>query len=328
MKVSEKTIKIVVSTVLSILIAQLLQLENPLAAGIIAVLSVLDTKKESLLTAFARMMSTIVAFIIATIVFYFMGFTVWAFGVYLVIYVPVAYRFHLEDGIAPCSVLVTHFMIAGSTSLYWQVNGLSIMAIGALMAVGLNLWMPSQKQVLDNKVSEIEEEMRTILRYLSVQLVEETENKKLINHIRTADSLIKRTEEMALTEYNNQLLTKEDYYIRYTQMRNKQLDMMKKMATNVCDIDLRTEQNTILSEVFEDIANQFHETNTGITLLENIALLYKDFRQSELPKTRSEFESRAVLFQVLNDIDEFLQLKKNFFVGQNKTKNASSAPKV
>lgn len=314
MKISEKTVKIVLATVLSILIAQFLQLENPLAAGIIAILSVLDTKKESLMTASARILSTIVAFIIATIVFYFMGFTVWAFGIYLIIYVPIAYRFHLEDGIAPCSVLVTHFMIAGSTSFFWQVNGLLLMTIGALMAVGFNLWMPSQKQVLDQRIEKIEEEMRIILKLLGEQLVEETENQQLIKQIRKASTLIKETEGLALTEYNNQLLKKDDYYIKYTQMRDSQLDIMKKMASNVCNIDLRTEQNAILSKVFEDIAEQFHESNTGVELLERLALLYKEFRQSELPKTRHEFESRAILFQLLNDIDEFLQLKKAFFI--------------
>ncbi|GAA0362485.1 aromatic acid exporter family protein [Alkalibacterium iburiense] len=318
MKLSEKTLKIVLSTSLSILIAQFLQLENPLAAGIIAILSVLDTKKESLMTASARILSTIVAFIIATIVFYFMGFTVLAFGVYLFIYVPVAYRFHLEDGIAPCSVLVTHFMIAESTSMYWQVNGLLLMTIGAIMAVGFNLWMPSQKQVLDQKIEEIEEGMRTILHYLSVQLLEKTENEQLNNHIRQVHTLLINAEERALTEYNNQLLNKDNYYIKYVRMRRNQLDIMKKMARDVCNIQLRIDQNARLAQVFEDISLQFHETNTGIELLQNLALLYKEFRQSPLPQTRDEFESRAILFQLLNDIDRFLQLKKEFYLEQNK----------
>lgn len=318
MKLSEKTLKIVLSASLSILIAQFLQLANPLAAGIIAILSVLDTKKESLMTASARILSTIVAFLIATIVFYFMGFTVLAFGVYLVIYVPVAYRFHLEDGIAPCSVLVTHFMIAESTSMYWQVNGLLLMTIGAIMAVGFNLWMPSQKQVLDRMIEEIEESMRMILYYLSVQLLEKTENEQLNKHIRQVQTLLKSAEERALTEYNNQLLNKDTYYIKYAQMRRNQLDIMKKMARNVFNIQLRTEQNARLAQVFEDISHQFHETNTGIALLQNLALLYKEFRQTKLPQTREEFESRAILFQLLNDIDEFLQVKKEFFLEQNK----------
>lgn len=313
MKISERTIKIAFSAVLSSIIAQFLQLANPLAAGIIAVLSVLDTKKESLLTAVARVLSTLVAFLIATIVFKFLGFTVIAFGIYLCIYVPIAYKFHLESGIAPCSVLVTHFMIGGSVGWRWQINGLLLMAIGAVVALLFNLWMPSQKKQLEKNVDEIEEGMRLILRFLSVQLLEVTENKTLFNQVEDTNRQIKRTEDLALNEYNNQLLAKEDYYIRYTRMRSQQVDILKKMAKNLCNINLRTEQNKVLSHVFEDIADQFDEANTGIELLENIAFLYKDFRESDLPKTRNEFESRAILFQVLNDIDEFLQIKRDFF---------------
>ena len=33
----------------------------------------------------------------------------------------------------------------------------------------------------------------------------------------------------------------------------------------------------------------------------------------ELPKTREEFESRAQLLQFLNDMEEFLLIKRNFF---------------
>ena len=31
-----------------------------------------------------------------------------------------------------------------------------------------------------------------------------------------------------------------------------------------------------------------------------------------LPKTRVEFESRAMLFQFLNDIEEFLEIKRDY----------------
>jgi uncharacterized membrane protein YgaE (UPF0421/DUF939 family) len=32
----------------------------------------------------------------------------------------------------------------------------------------------------------------------------------------------------------------------------------------------------------------------------------------ELPKTRNEFEDRALLFQFLNDLEDFLIIKKEF----------------
>ncbi len=313
MNVSERTFKIAVSAVLSSLIAQWLQLQNPLAAGIIAVLSVLDTKKESLSTAVSRVLSTIVAFSIATMIFFVMGFNLLAFGLYLSIYVPVAYRFGLESGIAPCSVLVTHFMIAESIAFEWQINGLLLMAIGASIAIMFNLWTPSREAKINQSINELEEQMRVILRLFSEQLNGMDRRSNLKEAIKNANRLVEKVRKLAFHDYDNQLFNRSDYYIRYIQMRTRQLDLIKNMSQNVSVLNLQTEQNQRLSDLFLHVSEQFEEKNTGIELLERIGLLYKYYRQSRLPKTREEFENRAIMYQMLHDIEQFISLKRDFF---------------
>ncbi|AXY26683.1 hypothetical protein CL176_00590 [Suicoccus acidiformans] len=67
--------KIVIASVLAILIAQVLSLENTISARIIALLSVLDTRTATLKTAGARISLTILVFVVATTVFHFLGFS-------------------------------------------------------------------------------------------------------------------------------------------------------------------------------------------------------------------------------------------------------------
>ncbi|WP_161878772.1 aromatic acid exporter family protein [Alkalibacterium sp. MB6] len=313
MNVSERTFKIAVSAVLASLIAQWIRLQNPLAAGIIAVLSVLDTKKESLSTAVSRVLSTLIAFVIATVIFYFLGFTLLAFGLYLTIYVPVAYRFKLESGIAPCSVLVTHFMIAESFAWQWQINGLLLMAIGASMAILFNLWTPSREVKMNKKISELEEYMRIILRLFSEQLNGVDRRSKLRETIKLANQLVEKIRSLAFHEYDNQLFNRSDYYIRYSQMRIRQLDLLKSMSHNVSVLNLQTDQNQRLAELFLHASEQFHEKNTGIELLDKIGKLYNYYRKSPLPETREEFESRAVMYQLLHDVEQLIRFKRDFF---------------
>jgi len=313
MNVSERTFKIAVSAVLASLIAQWIRLQNPLAAGIIAVLSVLDTKKESLSTAVSRVLSTLIAFVIATVIFYFLGFTLLAFGLYLTIYVPVAYRFKLESGIAPCSVLVTHFMIAESFAWQWQINGLLLMAIGASMAILFNLWTPSREVKMNRKISELEEYMRIILRLFSEQLNGVDRRSKLRETIKLANQLVENIRSLAFHEYDNQLFNRSDYYIRYSQMRIRQLDLLKSMSHNVSVLNLQTDQNQRLAELFLHASEQFHEKNTGIELLDKIGKLYNYYRKSPLPETREEFESRAVMYQLLHDVEQLIRFKRDFF---------------
>ncbi|MFZ2759568.1 MAG: aromatic acid exporter family protein, partial [Trichococcus flocculiformis] len=61
MSLNHRTIKIAFATVIAILIAQFFQLNYSVAAGVIAILSVLDTKKSSVLTALQRIASTVLA---------------------------------------------------------------------------------------------------------------------------------------------------------------------------------------------------------------------------------------------------------------------------
>jgi uncharacterized membrane protein YgaE (UPF0421/DUF939 family) len=50
--------------------------------------------------------------------------------------------------------------------------------------------------------------------------------------------------------------------------------------------------------------------------MKDLESMLMDFRNSDLPKTRSEFENRAALFVLLNDFSRFIQIKKDFYEQQ------------
>lgn len=75
MTLSLRTIKIVLATTIAIFFAEMLHLDYTVAAGIIAILSISDTKLSSLKTAAQRIVSTVVALAIAAVLFQLFGFT-------------------------------------------------------------------------------------------------------------------------------------------------------------------------------------------------------------------------------------------------------------
>ena len=121
---------------------------------------------------------------------------------------------------------------------------------------------------------------------------------------------------MALVEYENKQFTRseKDYYIRYAQMRKQQYEILERITNSLTNIYSSTEENKILATIFGETAEQLDESNTGIELLNHIGELYRIFRDSALPKSREEFESRAVLYNVLTDFEQFLELKREFYV--------------
>lgn len=316
MTIPMRTIKIVSAASLAIILSQFLSLESALAAGVIAILSVLETKQESLLTAAARIGSTVIGFIVATGLFYWIGFNIFAFGLYLCAFIPLSCLFRLQSGIAPTTVLVTHFMTAESISWYWQVNGMALMVIGVSAALLVNMWMPSQQGKLEKIISSLEQQMSETLIMFQEQLLGEKNYKLVYQQLRQLESTIQQMNQLAFQEYENQFFNRSSYYVKYVQMRKEQQIIMQKICDNLPLVHLATEQNDILADLFVETAAQLHEQNTGLQLLHDISDLYDTFKRSPLPATREEFESRAILYQILTDFERFIKLKREFYIDE------------
>lgn len=324
MNLTQRTLKISMAAVLSTLIAQALSLQNPFSAGVVGLLSLLDTRVDSMKTGLERFLSTILAFAIATLMFNIFGFTVWAFGIYLLVYVPSSYLFKLDAGLSPCTVLVTHFIAAQSTSLTWQINGLSLMAIGVIVAVALNIWMPSNKQKIEEMIGIAEDRLSVTLNLISERLRREEFAMAIIkNKCQSLEKYLIEMQELARLDYGNQLTDKNEYYLKYIEMRLQQLNMLERMTSSLQLIELQTEQNNTLATMFSKTAAELHETNSGQSLLEDIHDLYVFFRDSPLPQSRQEFESRALLYQVLLDFERFLEIKHKFYTENRREKNSA-----
>ena len=111
-----RTIKTAIGAALAVFIAQLLNLNYGINAGIVVILSLQNTRKKSFQLAAIRISATFFALIIGAIVFSVFGFSALAFGIYLLLFIPFAARFRLNDGIVPASVLVSHLLGAKDVS--------------------------------------------------------------------------------------------------------------------------------------------------------------------------------------------------------------------
>lgn len=330
MNLTQRTVRITLAALFSIIIAEIIGLENPMAAGIIAILSILDTRLETVKTAIARFLSTILAFAVATVVFLIFGFSLYSFGIYLAVYIPLAHLGKVDAGIAPCSVLVTHFIIAESVSMRWQINGLLIMVIGLVLALLFNLWVPSYDKKLEGYVREIEKQMSFVLFLLEKYFIGGAQSTtRLKNELNDLCDKVLEFDELALVEYENTSFSTsmKGYYVKYAQMRKQQYEILDRIIDVLPSIVENTEENRILASIFGETAEQLDEKNTGVVLLEDIEKLYTVFRESELPQTREEFESRAILYYVLTDFEKFLILKRDFYVeyGDSKLEVAETA---
>ncbi|HEL2376882.1 TPA: aromatic acid exporter family protein [Streptococcus suis] len=312
MSLSLRTIKLIFATVLAIYLATALGLSYATAAGIIAILSVLDTRKSSFKMARNRLFSTLLALTIAVLTFALFGFGIWTLGIYLALYVPLAYRFNWEAGIAPSTVLVTHLLLEQDISLIFLGNALALFLIGAGLALLFNLYMPSQEKQIQTYHDQVEDLLKQILlRFEAFLLNGDGRNEaELITQLdKTLDEALK----VVYLDRHNQLFQQTNYQVHYFEMRAAQNKILRTMAGNINKCLLEGRENVILSSLFERAAQQLSRENSAKELLLDIELFHATFRERPLPQTREEFETRATLFQLLHDMEAFIRLKVDFY---------------
>ncbi|WP_300122397.1 aromatic acid exporter family protein [uncultured Enterococcus sp.] len=317
MKIGLRTIKTVIASVLAILIATQLHLLYATAAGIIAILSVGNTKKTSLKSGLGRVLSLGLAIILSFICFTTLGFHPWAFGVFLLVFIPLSVRFNLADAIVVNSVLITHFLVEKSFSWQMILNETLLMTIGVGLALLLNLYMPDNEKQLKEDIKAIEEDFRTIIFAMAAHLNLE-KIAPLDDDCLDLRSKLRAALNQAHIHQKNQWISEEDYYSDYFSMRLAQLRILRDMVNLLIEIDIDGLFVDELRKVLISTAENFAEENDGKLILWQIEAVYQNYRQKPLPQTREEFENRALLFQFLQSFRSFVEIKAIFYQNEQK----------
>ena len=312
MSISQRTIKLILATCLACLVASFLDLSSAVSAGIIALLSLSDTRRSTLKLAHNRFFSMILALTIGVLAFQLLGFHLWSLGLYLALYIPIAYKMGLEIGITPSSVLVGHLLVQESISLTLLINEFLLFAIGTGFALLVNLYMPSREEEISHYYTLVEEKLKNILLRFNYYLSRgDGRNKaQLVDEL---DRLLEEALRLVYLDHSNHLFHQTDYHIHYFEMRQSQSRILRNMAQQINTCQLAASETLILAQLFSKIAGQLSQTNPASSLLDDIERFLEVFRNRSLPKTREEFETRATLLQLLREAKTFIQVKVDFY---------------
>ena len=137
-----KAVKIALGCSLAVLLARLLELSSATAVVTITLLSVQRTKKDTLRAALRRSLAFFASLALALPLFSLLRFSVPALGLFLLLFVPVCQWLDIEEGLAMSTVLMLHVWNAGEVTPALILNETALMAIGILMGVVMNLYIP------------------------------------------------------------------------------------------------------------------------------------------------------------------------------------------
>ncbi len=312
-----KSIKIAVAAVLSIAIAGELGLKYSATAGIITVLSIRNTKRETLQSAGNRALAFLCALAIAAGCFWLLDYSLWAFALYLFGFALLCLCLGWGEAIAMNSVLVTHFMTERSMGPGILANEIALFLTGTGMGIAVNLHLHRKGVEFDRLAGEADRQIKGILHRMSLWLPREDKSGYVPDCFASLETALEAAKLCAVENYNNVFRRGDSRELDYIKMRERQSVILREIYENILKLQYLPRQAHMVAEFLGQIERDYHRDNTVEGLLEELDQLLVRLKGEELPVNREEFEARAVLFYILMQIHSLLEVKRAFLLDRS-----------
>lgn len=301
-------IKMILAGVITIVVAYLLNIKYYTTASAISILSIQITRKDFIEVAIKRLISGLFAITLSSFMFYFIGQNFLVFALFLTVFILTSWIFKIPEGIVASTVLVTHLLTVNQITIYFIFEEVLLLVVAISIAFLFNMFYPEFdkikiKQNLIKSDKVIEDQLLKIYHLLT--------NKETNYYIDPKKELNKIINEAEIQERN--LITETNQnYTKYLYMRTMQLDILLKIEEQINSLIISHFYQIKIANLILKISDNIGFDNKALFLIDELNQLKEFFKIEPMPKYRYEFELRAILFIIINELEQFLQVKINF----------------
>lgn len=311
-----KSIKIALAAILGIAIAAELGLSNSATAGVITILSIRNTKRETVKSAANRVLAYLCALLIGGISFWTLDFSLWGFALFLFLFSMLCIFLGWGEVLSVNAVLMSHFLMAGNMSAGMMWNETLLLLIGSILGILVNLHLRKKRAEFDRLAAEVDNQIKGILHRMSVWLPREDKSEYTSDCFGKLEEAFAVAKKCAAENYNNTFRSGDSFELDYISMRERQSIILKEIYGNIVRIQYLPEQAKQVARILDEIEQAYHRENTVEGLLVKMEDLLGDMHEQPLPASREEFEARAILFYILMQIKNLLEVKREFVLAR------------
>nr|WP_295609938.1 aromatic acid exporter family protein [uncultured Terrisporobacter sp.] len=313
-----KILKLSLGSSLAIFIAYFFQLQYAMVAGVITLLVVKDTKKETIKGAMGKLLGFILCTLYSYLCFNFLGYNLWSFSLYILIIISTCFVLNIRYVIAMCVVISSHYLLQESMSIYWVLNETGLFIIGAGIGIIINMFMFSNKEHIYEGQQKLQKQVSLILVEISEMINKPGRDNNIKHNISILSNLIDSSTKAAYFNINNNLLSDTKYFLDHMEIIKSQRNILNTLYDLVSQLNYLPAQGQIVSNFINKVGNTSFEVNTVNDLLNDLEKMYNDMKTQPLPQDRDEFENRAILFLCLIEMKKYLiNRKKAQFLRDN-----------
>ena len=316
------SLKIGIGSSLALYLAQSMGLDYAVSAGTITLLTLMTPKSETVKLAASRFATFTMTVLIAWMLFSNINSSWISYGVLLAITVFIAEIADWRSTISVNAVIAAHLVTNHnfSDSAIW--TEFLLVLIGVVFAIGLNLFSAnsSHKRYIVADMRSVEERLQMIIGALAAYLSNREMERNVWEDICTLEKDIQDCIREAYEYQGNTFNYHPEYYISYFEMRQSQCQILHNLHYEMKKIRVMSKQAKIVAEYMLYLTDFVKEQNCPDEQMERLEAIIKTIRETELPKTNEEFESRALLYHILLDLEDFLKYKMRFVKELDETK--------
>ncbi|MGL5902630.1 MAG: aromatic acid exporter family protein [Cetobacterium sp.] len=307
-----KVIKTALASLLAYYLSDYFDIKYGLTASIIAIISIQATKSDSIKITIERFFAVLLGMSLFIFLSSFLGYQYITFGIFILLFMPLCMKFRIFQGFLVTTVLATHILSEKSVSPSFLLNEFYVLVIGLSVGNLLNLYMPTNSKRIDEVKIEVDSMLKTILidiaESLKCSCVSVNENK----NYKAFKATIEEGKKYSLLDYDNALFDKCNQNLDFFSLRRRQYRILTRMRSCFRRLYITHEYSLIIADFITKVADSIDVDANIIPLIKEHKELTELFSNFPLPKTRAEFENRATLFQLLQEMDEFLRSKIEF----------------
>jgi uncharacterized membrane protein YgaE (UPF0421/DUF939 family) len=295
------------------LLARLFGLDGWITGGLIALLSIQQTKKDSLIVAAKRLVNAGAGLALSSAFFVMFGYSFAVFALFVFIFALMSWLSRTQEGIVPTLVLSASLLAYGSFDgrMLLETSLLMVTAIG--VATVSNVFFPTgARRVFMTHMDRIDSMLKDHLYVLALALKDNDGRTDYETHRTMMDKRLGEVIKAARLMDKDVLFDNDHRYLSYLEMRQNQISVADDIYTLASRIRTPHPYSQDISRFVMDLIPEIGHADRATAMRERLRDMLETYRKSPLPETRDDFETRAALFQALFELERFLDQKIRF----------------
>ncbi|MFH0268715.1 aromatic acid exporter family protein [Staphylococcus epidermidis] len=309
-KIGFRTVKTAVGMTLGVIICKLLGLDNYASSAILVVLCIKHTKMHSVQAILSRLVSCLLILFLGSAIFSLLGQHAFVLGLIVLLFIPLTVVLNVQEGVITSCVILLHVFNAKAINGHLILNEIMLLIVGLGIAFLMNLMMPSLDKKLNHFKQDIENQITEIFNIFSQACSMHNDHLNI-----KFDSLllnIKKAKSLAFRDVKNHFVRNENSFYHYFDMREEQVELLKRMTSLLEKINTDDPILEKISQLMYEIGSNVNSNDYTALRLHSLFEIRLSLDDLPLPTTHKTLNSRAHIIQILNELEEYLNIKSQF----------------